>query len=101
MTREAVLYITANTNWKEIIEKVEDIGLQDDIAIYKYSPQSKSFNYLILSVNDKIDELIEKIGGKALDNIDIMRINFHNRVTNYKHLYGDSILVSFLPNIKK
>jgi hypothetical protein len=98
MTRYAKLYTIRYTDWKPLVEKIEqhkDYSLKNLIAIYDLSKNHPGNQYYaILSLHEDIDKIVEDYGAKESPSNDYLRITLHDE--NEIPVYGEKSRIVYL-----
>ena len=98
MTRDAKLYWISDTDWKPLIEKIEqhkNHTLKDFIIIYDLCKSHPSNQYYaILSLHEDVDKIVEEYGGEESTPNDILRITLHDE--NEMPVYGEKTRIVHL-----
>jgi hypothetical protein len=100
MTRKAKLYYLNNTDYspiKEIIEFDSDaVFLSDRIAVYNHTTNSSDNYYILISIDDKIDKIIEENGGTEASTNDLYKARIKDGKHQGNFIFGDEQLTDLL-----
>lgn len=99
MTRDAKLYYLFSEDLMPIKKAIEmfsvKYNLTDKIAIYQRNSQVKV--YTILSIDNKVDEIVENNGGKLAEKEDLLPKAIKKKIDFLgTQIFGDEDLIIFL-----
>lgn len=100
MTRNAKLYYLNNRDYspiKEIIEFDSDaVFLSERITIFNHTSNPSDNYYILLSVDDKIDKIIEENGGIEAPTNDLYKARIKDGKHQGNFIFGNEELTELL-----
>ena len=101
MTRDAKLYKIIYTDWKPLIEKIEqhrDFTLKEFVLVYDLSKNHPDNQYYaILSLHEDVDKIVEASGAEEFRADDLLRLTLHDETEN--PIYGDKSRIIHLKKL--
>ena len=101
MTRNAKLFFLHDKDWKPLAEMVtnhNNHSLKHDLTIFQYTQAySEGQNYSILSLSQKMDEMLTAYGAVEASEKDLLRNSLHQYMG--EPLFGDKSNLIYLDKI--
>lgn len=100
MIRNAKLYYLKYSHYFSIKEKIEYDSnadfLSDRIAVYNHTSNPDDNCYTLLSIDDKIDKIIEENGGIEASSNDYYKVRLKEGHHRGDLIFGNEDLISYL-----